>query len=359
MNKARAMLDALMGPGRDAQLEKDKAKAKEKFKDSDVCKSFLVGMCPMEPAFLGGKRNFQACEKIHSDIMRQQFEAHPDTKDLRREYETVLLGSLKYAVGECDFRINKEKARMSDDWSRKKPPLPAVIIDKLSKLKRESSSLVKAAEELDDDRFEDKRAMTARADELAKEANELEEVELKKAVETGVFEEVCEVCGTCFTGKTADAAHQQFKIHVAYKQIREKFAELDSRRAELSSNQPKADKDGGQEKKGRDRSAWTSDAGPRRGRDKEAADKGEPDLEAHGDKERERNKEPARDRERDRGRSRGRDRDRRRSGSDRSRSRGGRGRDRRRGGSDSDRGRGARRGRKDSRDASRGRRRRR
>jgi len=347
------MLDALMGPGRDAQLEKDKAKAKEKFKDSDVCKSFLVGMCPMEPAFLGGKRNFQACEKIHSEVMRQQFEAHPDTKDLRREYESALLASLKYAVGECEFRINKEKARMSDDWSRKKPPLPATIIDKLSKLKRESSSLVKAAEEIDDDRFQDKLAMTARANELAKEANDLEEVELKKAVETGVFEEVCEVCGTCFTGKTADAAHQQFKIHTAYKQIREKFAELDSRRAELSSGQPKEDKDGGpkapQEKR---------DADPRRGRDK-SADRGEPDVEAHKDREKERTKEPARDRERDRGRSRGREQERRRGGSDRSRSRGGRGKDRRRDRSDSDRGRGARRGRKDSRDASRGRRRRR
>lgn len=353
MNKARAMMDALMGPGRDAALDKDKARAKEKFKESDVCKSFLVGNCPLDTAFLGGKRNFQACEKIHSDLMKQQFEAHPDTKDLRREYESELLGSLKYAVGECDFRINKEKARMSDDWSRKKPPLPATVIDKLSKLKRESSSLVKAAEELDDDRFEDKRAMTARADELAKEANAYEEVELQKAVETGVFEKVCEICGSCFIGDTANAAHKQFNIHVAYEQIREKFAELDKRREELSSNKPKDDKKGGpkapQEKK---------DVDPRKGRDK-SADRGEPDPEAHRDKERERNKEPARDRAKDRGRSVGRDCDRRRSGSHRSRSRGGRGRDHRRGGSDSDRGRGARRGRKDSRDASRGRRRRR
>mmetsp|Transcript_52348 Transcript_52348/g.168680 ORF Transcript_52348/g.168680 Transcript_52348/m.168680 type:complete len:366 (+) Transcript_52348:101-1198(+) len=225
MNKARAMLDALMGPGRDV-VEKDKGKSKEKFKDKEVCKAFLVGLCPLDPGLLGGKRNFTVCDKIHSEIMRQQFEAHADRQDLEWDYKLQCLKSLEHAIRECDSKILNEKARIRDDWGNRRPPLPAHVIDQVSRMKRESSAMFAMAEQLDDDRFKEKEALVTRSAEIMKEAEALEEVETKKAIKTAITEEVCEVCGTCFQGSAGDAAHLQFKIHHGYGEIRAKLEEL-------------------------------------------------------------------------------------------------------------------------------------
>lgn len=314
MNKARNLLDSLMGPGRDV-LVKDKVVAKEKFKDGTVCKAFLVGVCPLDPGLLGGKRSFQACEKIHSESMRQQFEAHPDAADLRFEYEGYCLRDLEHAVRECEARIANEKARIRDDWGRRRPPLPSSVIDKLSSMKRESSAMVQRAEALDDDSFKEKEALISRAGEIMKEAEEYEQAETKKAQEAAVPEEVCEVCGTCFQGKSGDVAHQQFKIHNAYKQVREHYEILLPKKEELEAKrkerkEKEAKERGDDRRKRRDDSdAQDGDRSDRRGRGRE------------DDSDRGRGREE-RGRDRRRSASRGRDRgDRGRGGGNSARSR--------------------------------------
>mmetsp|Transcript_12515 Transcript_12515/g.18125 ORF Transcript_12515/g.18125 Transcript_12515/m.18125 type:complete len:140 (+) Transcript_12515:185-604(+) len=87
MNKARAMLDALMGPDRDS-MDKSNKKT-EKFKDASVCKAFLVGRCPFDGTMLGGKRKFPVCDLLHSETMKAQLEAHPEAESLKLEYEAA------------------------------------------------------------------------------------------------------------------------------------------------------------------------------------------------------------------------------------------------------------------------------
>ncbi|CAE7943254.1 crop [Symbiodinium sp. KB8] len=271
MNKARAMLDALMGPNRN-EKEVDKAKAKEKFKDPGVCKSFLIGLCPLDRAYLGGKRQFKPCEKIHSEIMRDQFITHPDADELRRQYEADTLPSLEFAVRECEARIADEKGRIRDDWGRRRPPLPVPVIDKLSAMKRESSAKVKQAESLDDDKFQEKARLMAEAEDLTKEAAAVEEEETKKAIAAAVPEEVCDICGTCYQGAAADAAHKQFKIHNSYQEIRNKLDELKPRvdewRKRRQDQDPKTERSEKRSKaedpdsKQRDRSRRGTSAGP-------------------------------------------------------------------------------------------------
>mmetsp|Transcript_52346 Transcript_52346/g.168666 ORF Transcript_52346/g.168666 Transcript_52346/m.168666 type:complete len:358 (+) Transcript_52346:101-1174(+) len=246
MNKARAMLDALMGPGRDV-VEKDKGKSKEKFKDKEVCKAFLVGLCPLDPGLLGGKRNFTVCDKIHSEIMRQQFEAHADRQDLEWDYKLQCLKSLEHAIRECDSRVATEKGRIRDDWGNRRPPLPVHVIDQVSRIKRESSSMLAMAEQMDDDKSKEKEALLTRSAEIMKEAEAMEEAETKNLIKTIVTEEVCEVCGTCFQGSAGDAAHLKFKIHNAYSEIRAKLDELKPFKDEWDKK--KKEKDGDDSKK--------------------------------------------------------------------------------------------------------------
>eukprot|EP00928_Gymnodinium_smaydae_P047891 TRINITY_DN31996_c0_g1_i1.p1 TRINITY_DN31996_c0_g1~~TRINITY_DN31996_c0_g1_i1.p1 ORF type:complete len:354 (-),score=45.31 TRINITY_DN31996_c0_g1_i1:291-1352(-) len=315
MNKARAMLDALMGPDRDA-ANTDTKKSKEKFKDSNVCKYYLLGLCPHDQAFLGGKRKYPVCQKLHSDTMKQLFESHPDVEEYRREYELRLLADLEYIVRECDGKVSDEKARIRDDWGLKRPPLPPAIIDKLSMLKRGSATLVAQAEALDDDKFQEKAQLTAKANEMLLDCQQLEDAETKKALEATGTEDVCPVCGTTYKGKAGETAHLQFKIHGAFEQIRAKLTEL---KEKVKNAPPKKKRDEKDE-----------EAKPK----KEEKDK--PDQDKSNGKEKERSKDNDREREsKDRGAS------------------GARGKSRKQDSRSRDRGKGRARARDDSRDRSR------
>lgn len=340
MNKARAMLDALMGPGRDVQeKEKDKGKSKEKFKDSSVCKNFLIGLCPLDAKYLGGRRGLAPCEHMHSEMMKEQFEDHPDKEDLRREYEAALLPILQRHVRDCDGRLNNEKARMRDDWSRKRPPLPVHVIDRISAMKRESSALIKQAEALDDDSYKEKMAMITKSAELTKDCLAMEQAETKKVIETTEQEEVCEICATCYQGKAGEKAHEAFKMHTTYAEIREKITILKPRVDEWAkSNKDRKDGDSNKKsKEGGDQDIDQANKEKARDRDKSSRDRGSRNEKDRGRESRERGSR-GRDRDRDkdatrrqpgkesREASRGSTRDRGRD--DRGRDRGGRDRSR-------------------------------
>lgn len=303
MNKARAMLDALMGPGRDAATDKDAAK--EKFKDASVCKSYLAGCCPWDPALLGGKRKFAVCERIHSEAMVAQFKGHEDHAELLKDYERQCFKDLQYVVRECEGRIIAERARIRDDWGRKRPPLPVHVIDRVSQMKRESTSMLSQAEALDDDKMKEKHAMLQRSQDLLKEAEAVEEAETEKLKKTMVQEDVCETCGTCYQGEQGNAAHRQFKVHGAYTDIRARLAELEP-------------------KYGKPKNGDAREPGAKP--DAEGADKPERSEPADG-KAADGRRDEARRPDDDRDRKGGRDKDRRRR--DDSRDRRDRGRDRR------------------------------
>lgn len=238
MNKVRAMLDALMGPNRD-ERERNKEKAREKFKDAGVCKSFLVGLCPMDPSCLGGKRDFKPCQKIHSEMMRDQFSAHPDAAKLQLQYEADAIPSFEYAVSECDSRIAEEKKRIREDWGNRRPPLPADVVQQVHIMRRESRVKVEEAEALEDDKLRDKIRLMKQAEELSKEALAFEDRELEKVKAAATIEEVCEICGTSYHGTAGDATHRQFKVHAAYEMIRHRLAEMKERveKARAEKNQ--------------------------------------------------------------------------------------------------------------------------
>merc|ERR1719188_2234954 len=64
---------------------------------------------------------------------------------------------------------------------------------------------------------------------MLKDREELLEAETRKAALALEPEEVCEICGTAYTGPDGNAAHLTFKIHTAYEKIRARIAELKPR----------------------------------------------------------------------------------------------------------------------------------
>mmetsp|Transcript_4096 Transcript_4096/g.7476 ORF Transcript_4096/g.7476 Transcript_4096/m.7476 type:complete len:309 (-) Transcript_4096:272-1198(-) len=264
MNKARAMLDALMGPGRD-QVEKDGKSVKEKFKDATVCKSFLAGMCPFDASVLGGKRKFAVCEKIHSELMKEQLAKHPDAENLMREYEKESFRDLDFVIRECDAHIALENNRIREDVRRKKPPLPIQVNDRLAQMKRESSALIQRAEALDDDKVREKEALIQQANDVLKEREEVLEEETKKAIAALPPQVVCEVCGTAYEGD--GAVHKKFRIHEAYTMVRARFSELKPRVEEWEK--ANKEKNGKEDEKPRKKENGKKEESKSRARDKD------------------------------------------------------------------------------------------
>jgi len=312
------MLDALMGPDRDS-LDKGTAK-NEKFKDASVCKPYLVGRCPLDVSLLGGRRKYAVCSLLHSETMKAQMEAHPEAETFKLEYEALALKELQEVVRECEVHINNEKARIREDerWVRKKPPLPAAVNDKLGAMKRESSNMIQRAETLDDDQLREKDELIRKANEIIKDREALLEVETKKAMDAIAPEEVCETCGTAYTGKDGDAAHKQFRIHEAFVKIRDWITELKPRAEEYEKKKQEKKEEEMRKKRKEDwDKAQENEANGKEKRDRDRGDRRDGKSRSHG---RDRNRDSRsrhksredRRRSRSGGRRRSRSRDRRR-----------------------------------------------
>lgn len=273
------MLDSLMGPGRDV-VPKDKSSAKEKFKDRTVCKGYLLGLCPLDTSLLGGKRNFEICTKIHSDIMRQQLKEHAECESLTRDYEALSLQDLELVVRECQDHSALQRARISKDARTKKPALPPAVNDRSAAMKRESSLMVQQAEGMDDDKMREKEALITRAKEILKDRDDMLEAETKKAIEALEPEVVCEICGTAYIGEDGNAQHKKFRIHEAYVQIRDRIAELKPR-VEEREKERRDKKD--EERKKKRKEEWDKAAEKEKGKDAEK-EKGKNGEKEDGDK---------------------------------------------------------------------------
>lgn len=329
MNKARAALDALMGPGRDV-VDKEKRGSKDKFKDRSVCKSYLLGFCPLDKDALGGKRKFQICDKIHSEIMRDQLNGDPEAETFKKEYAVLSLKDFEPLIRDCDAIITHEEKRIRGERSQKRP-LPGYVLGKLFDMKNESTEMMKKAEGLEN---EEKVSLIAQAKELLQEHDVFQEQEQQLAIERAPPEECCQICGTCFIGQEKDEAHQAFKIHEVYKKVRERAAELKAKIEEDRRQQ--------------------SDEGAKRRRTETGDAAAEKDSGRDGDRDRDRAAERDRDRPRDRDRDCERDRDRDPPGREKERKRS-RGRSWSRGGPGGGGGGGGRRRQDDSRDRGRSR----
>lgn len=240
MDAARAMLEQLMGPGRD-EKEKDKTKAKEKFKQSSVCKSYLAGFCPMDAAYLGGKRQFRICDRLHSELMKDQFEAHPDKEKLIREYGVKGIPDFERAVRDCEGRLTTEKTRILEEWGKVKPMdrLPPEIKSKVGEMKAQSLAAMHLAEKVLNN-FNETRRLMKEADELTKKATALEEAECEKVKSAPPEEQVCETCAACYlSSPEADEAHKKMNIHNVYQQVRDRLAELQQMEKELEAEKEK------------------------------------------------------------------------------------------------------------------------
>jgi hypothetical protein len=108
MDAIRKQLDVLMGANRNGDVRE----VNRKYYDRDVCRLFLVGLCPHE-LFQLTKMDMGPCPKVHSLQLRKEYEEAKvkgvDSYD--RELEDVI----DRLIVECDRKIARALKRLTDE----------------------------------------------------------------------------------------------------------------------------------------------------------------------------------------------------------------------------------------------------
>lgn len=309
MDETRALLDALMGPNRNSKEVVETGRPD--FANDSVCKNALVGFCPHD-WFSMPKRALKPCHKIHSEVMREKFLAHPETEKYRAEYEEEFLKYLERVAQDCDAFIAREKPKCRPRGAGGKAlRMPPEVKDRVEELEKRYAELVKSSEELADESL-------SRSQEQMRQALVIkEEVDGTKHRYTSEFhgEDICEVCGVKYPlgGGSIEwhdkESHKRGKTHQGFAQIRDKINELRGKRREWEKWREHRNNDEEERDKLKDRE---KDKDRHRERDKDREKVKEKDRDRERDRERARNKDRDRDkdrsRERDREKERGKDR---------------------------------------------------
>eukprot|EP00928_Gymnodinium_smaydae_P056205 TRINITY_DN39621_c0_g1_i1.p1 TRINITY_DN39621_c0_g1~~TRINITY_DN39621_c0_g1_i1.p1 ORF type:complete len:356 (-),score=73.30 TRINITY_DN39621_c0_g1_i1:113-1180(-) len=324
MNKAKAMLDALMGPSRDlAPNEK-----KDEWRDRSVCKAYLAGFCPYDKACLGGRRSISACTKIHNEILRESFNKHADgaaDSSFRRDCEDKALRDIADVISLRDSYANEQRNNKNAEMKIRKTGNNKEVGAK----KRKAMEIKEQADALDD--TQGVEVATKKQQLLEEFAIRLQEYEAfakeeeKKEDAAAPKASTCKVCGTAYYGDDEYNNHLAYKAHAAYLQVDENLRILQEKKENRSKRKP--DEPNKDDEKADDKSKKSKEPTSRsRDRKKESEDKDE-ETKKKGKASRSRSKDKkARESETksrkkgSRSRSRERSRDRKRNGRKYSRS---------------------------------------
>mmetsp|Transcript_48659 Transcript_48659/g.136012 ORF Transcript_48659/g.136012 Transcript_48659/m.136012 type:complete len:510 (-) Transcript_48659:256-1785(-) len=235
MEDARALLDSIMGASRNAELGQRKVR---KFSDGDICKKFLLGLCPHE-MFKNTKMDLGPCGKHHNDIIKEAFEADADAAFYRRKWRGELRGALLKLLSDVDRRIETNQTRMARD----RDSGGGVGDDdnpKIVALKEEVSEKLKKAERAaDEGKFDESRAIMKEVDAIKRRIEDFDTKKSDKKKEGTI----CEVCGLMVSAEEAEEIalrgrgwHTDGKQHLGVIEIREKLKELEEQQARERRN---------------------------------------------------------------------------------------------------------------------------
>ncbi|XP_059628639.1 uncharacterized protein LOC132271312 isoform X2 [Cornus florida] len=108
MDALRKQLDVLMGANRNGDVRE----VNRKYYDRDVCRLFLVGLCPHE-LFQLTKMDMGPCPKVHSLQLRKEYEeAKGKSVD---NYDSELENVIDRLIVECDRKIARALKRLDEE----------------------------------------------------------------------------------------------------------------------------------------------------------------------------------------------------------------------------------------------------
>ncbi|XP_061883276.1 LUC7 domain-containing protein isoform X1 [Entelurus aequoreus] len=284
----RAMLDQLMGTGRDG----DSMRQRIKFSDDRVCKSHLLDSCPHD-ILSGTRMDLGECVKVHDLALRADFEIA--SKEQEFFFELDATEHLQSFIADCDRRTELAKKRLAETQEEISAEVTAKA-ERVHELNEEIGKLLASAEQLGGEgNVDEAQQLLEKVEKTRTMKKEAEDI-YRNSMPASSFQQqklrVCEVCSAYLGLHDNDrrlADHFGGKLHLGFIEIREKLEKL--RKAV-------------DEKQERLRTKRREE----REREDERERQWEIERERDREKEREREREWERERERKRSRSRSADR---------------------------------------------------
>ncbi|CAE7627691.1 DRG1, partial [Symbiodinium pilosum] len=155
--------------------------------------------------------------------------------ETRVEYEEECFNQCEEVLAEFETFSRKELDRLKDDPRRK--VLPEEVKEKLKEMREEASFKLKRADDLDAMAMRTggynnmSSTLRRQSRELTQEADSFQRLELRKAADR-LPPQVCDICGSGYLGDEEYNAHLNFRVHEGYQQVREKYEELQKKRAQ-------------------------------------------------------------------------------------------------------------------------------
>ncbi|KAM6939948.1 putative RNA-binding protein Luc7-like 1 [Xenentodon cancila] len=288
----RAMLDQLMGTGRDG----DTMRQRIKFTDDQVCKSHLLDSCPHD-ILSGTRMDLGECVKVHDLALRADYEIA--SKEQEYFFELDAAEHLQSFIADCDRRTELAKKRLAETQDEISAEVAAKA-ERVHELNEEIGKLLAKAEQLGGEgNVDEAQQLLEKVEKTRALKKEAEDV-YRNSMPASSFQQqklrVCEVCSAYLGLHDNDrrlADHFGGKLHIGFIEIREKLEKLRKAVAEKQERMR-----------------------VRRREEREREDERERqwEMERERERERERQREWDRERERERRRSRSRSGDRYRDG---------------------------------------------
>ncbi|XP_071713823.1 U1 snRNP-associated protein usp106-like [Rutidosis leptorrhynchoides] len=159
MDAIRKQLDVLMGANRNG----DVTEVNRKYYDRDVCRLFLVGLCPHE-LFQLTKMDMGPCPKVHSFHLRKEYqEAKAKGED---NYDRELEDIIDRLIVECDRKITRALKRLSEEDAKAAIAISVSEVTQTPEILELSKQIKEKLKEADEYELEGKGDMKIRALEM-------------------------------------------------------------------------------------------------------------------------------------------------------------------------------------------------
>jgi len=230
MDDARKLLDSLMGAHRNVDIKEAKTRKGQNFKESNVCKPFLLGFCPQyEDLFHSTKRDMGKCQKVHSEALKAEFEGHPCKAQYQAEYDHELRAKLEDLVRDADEWVARARRNIQAANKEIEEGGPNDVAKaEIARLNEQAQTLFTEAETFaENGSYEESKRRLELAEEVKRRVFDWEE-----KARTLRTEDVCDVCGSRMESGDPTRArfrHSEGKIHLGYVKIREWLAQIRAR----------------------------------------------------------------------------------------------------------------------------------
>ncbi|GFZ11329.1 LUC7 related protein [Actinidia rufa] len=162
MDAIRKQLDVLMGANRNGDVRE----VNRKYYDRDVCRLFLVGLCPHE-LFQLTKMDMGPCPKVHSLQLRKEYE---DAKSKGLDnYDRDLEDVIDRLIVECDRKITRALKRLEDEDAKAAIAISVSEVTQTPEVLELSKQIKEKLKEVDQYDFEGKTDMKIRTLEIVEE----------------------------------------------------------------------------------------------------------------------------------------------------------------------------------------------